>query len=70
MVAFSVFCWPQLHFFTCSNFFFVWVWGLNSGFTLAKQVLYHLNNTSISIFDLVILEMGSCKLFALAGLEP
>jgi hypothetical protein len=44
-----------------------WVWTL--GFALAKQVLYVLVHTS-SPFDLVILEMKSHELFALAGLEP
>jgi hypothetical protein len=41
---------------------------LTQGFTLAKQVLYHFSQTS-SPFALVILEMGSHKLFAVTGLE-
>jgi hypothetical protein len=41
---------------------------LELGFTLAKQVLYCLSHTSIP-FALVILEIGSLKLFAQVGLE-
>jgi hypothetical protein len=39
------------------------------GFVLAKQVLYHLSHTSSLVFALVVLEMGSHKLFAWAGLN-
>jgi hypothetical protein len=35
----------------------------------AKQMLYHLSNTS-SPLAVFILELGSCELFAWAGLEP
>jgi hypothetical protein len=38
---------------------------------LAKQVLYCLSqNSNGARFALVILEIGSCELFAQAGLEP
>jgi hypothetical protein len=42
--------------------------GFELGFTLAKQALYHLSHT-FSPFCSGYFGMGSCKLFAQAGLE-
>jgi hypothetical protein len=47
---------------------FQWGWGLNSGFILAKQVLYHLSHTSNPFFFGYFGD--ECKLFPQADLKP
>jgi hypothetical protein len=51
------------------TFFFVGL-EFELGFMLAKQVLLSFEAHLQSIFALVILEIGSCKLFAWIGLKP
>jgi hypothetical protein len=66
---------PSTKFKNCSSilipfFFFFGGTGVEiQGFALAKQELYHLSHTS-GPFALVILEMGSWKLFAWTSLKP
>jgi hypothetical protein len=38
------------------------------GFTLTRQALYHLSH-SLALFVLIIFEIGSHKLFAVAGVK-
>jgi hypothetical protein len=68
--------WHMDLFFTvvlsCLFFFFFFFGGTRvstQGFALAKQVLYWLSRTS-SPFALVILEVGSHKLFVQVELKP
>jgi hypothetical protein len=49
-------------------FFFCWYWGLNSSFTLVRQVLYHLSHSASPFLCWVVLRQGF-ELFAYTGFE-
>jgi hypothetical protein len=45
------------------------VWDLNSVLPFARQSLYYLSHSTSPFFALGVFEVGSCKLFALAGFK-
>jgi hypothetical protein len=56
-------------FFFLFSFFFWWDWGLNLGFTLAKQMLYCLSHISSPFFLWLFYRWGSHEQIAQVGLK-